>query len=315
MSQSYEPAAVMPPPPETLSVQARAALAAMVEATPADLSNIDTAQMRFFAEQMQTGLGAAQQAAHPVDIADDVIAGVPVRRIVRSSGEVDRRRVLMNLHGGGFRVDAGSLTENIPIAAISGIQVVAVRYRLAPENPYPAAVEDALAVYRALLAGHEARDIGVYGTSAGAVIGPQLMMRLQAEALPLPGALGVFSGESDMVGVADSLRIFAMAAEGELLIRCKNDYVGEADPFDPLVSPIRGDLAHFPPTLSVSSGRDALLSGTVNLNRALTAAGVPAELVIYDALPHAFWANLIAPESDDAFRRMASFFTTHLGAG
>jgi epsilon-lactone hydrolase len=314
MSQSYEPAAVMPPPPETLSEQARSALAAMVAAAPADLFNLDMPQMRFFAEQVQAALGAEQQKAHPVTITEDVIASVPVCRIVRASGVVDSRRVLMNLHGGGFAVDAGSLTENIPIAAITGITVVAVLYRFAPEHPYPAAVDDALAVYKALLANHDPRDIGVYGTSAGAVIGPQLMMRLKAESLPQPGALGVFSGEADLVGIADSLRIFARTQEAELLERAKNDYVGEADPLDPLVSPIRGDLAGFPATLCVASGRDILLSGTVNLSRALSAAGVLSELLVYDALPHAFWANLMAPESDDAFQRMSAFFSTRLGA-
>jgi acetyl esterase/lipase len=314
MSQTYEPAAVMPPPPDTLSEQARTALAAMAAGIPADLANIDIAIMRTFAEQVQLGLGAEQQKAYPVNIADDVIAGVPVRRIVRSSGAVDRHRILMNLHGGGFCVDAGALTENIPIAAIAGIEVVAVCYRLAPEHPYPAAVDDALAVYRALLADHDPRDIGVYGTSAGAVIGPQLMMRLKAEGLPLPGALGVFSGEGDLVGAADSLRVFARTAEADLLIRAKQDYVGTSDPHDPLVSPIRGDLTGFPATLCISSARDILLSGTANLSRALTDAGVSSQLVVYDALPHAFWANILAPESDDAFTRMSAFFTKHLGA-
>jgi epsilon-lactone hydrolase len=314
MSQTHEPAAVMPPPPVTLSEQARVSLAAAAAAVPVDLANVDPAMMRLFADQVQTGLGAEQQKTYPVTVTEDVIAGVPVRRIVRASGEVDRRRVLMNLHGGGFAVDAGSLTENIPIAAITGMEVVALLYRLAPENPYPAAVDDALAVYKALLADHDPRDIGVYGTSAGAVIGPQLMMRLKVEGLPPPGALGVFSGEADLVGVADSLRIFARAAEADLLIRCKLDYVGDADPHDPLVSPILGDLSVFPTTLCVSSGRDVLLSGTANLSRALTAAGVSAELVVYDALPHAFWANIPAPESDEAFQRMSSFFTTELGA-
>jgi monoterpene epsilon-lactone hydrolase len=314
MSQYYEPAAVMPPPPETLSEQARSALAAMVAGAPVDLSSLDLPQMRFFAEQMQALVGAEQRKAHPVSISEDVIADVPVRRIVRASGEVDSRRVLLNLHGGGFAVDAGSLTENIPIAAITGIEVVAVLYRFAPEHPYPAAVDDALSVYEALLSDHDPCEIGVYGTSAGAVIGPQLMMRLKAESLPLPGALGVFSGEADLAGIADSLRIFARTAEADLLVRCKQDYVGRADPLDPLVSPIRGDLTGFPTTLCVSSARDVLLSGTANLSRALSAAGVSSELLVYDALPHAFWANLLAPESDDAFQRMSSFFTTNLGA-
>jgi len=314
MSQTYEPAAVMPPPPETLSEQARAALAAMGAVATPDLSNLDMAQMRFFADQIQLAQAAEQRKAHPVTIVDDTIAAVPVRRIVRAAGVADSRRVLMNLHGGGFAVDAGSLTENIPIAAITGLEVVAVLYRFAPEHPFPAAVDDALAVYKALLADHDPRDIGVYGTSAGAVIGPQLMMRLKAEGLPLPGALGVFSGEADLVGVADSLRVFARTAEANLLIRAKQDYVGKADPLDPLVSPIRGDLTGLPTTLCVSSARDILLSGTANFSRALTDAGVSSELLVYDALPHAFWGSMVAPESDHAFRRMSSFFTTNLGA-
>jgi acetyl esterase/lipase len=305
-----EPAAHMPPHPETLSAEARAHLANIVAL---DAGEIDLQMMRPFTDQIQAMVGAEQRKVHAVSVTDDVIAGVPVRRIAPASGEVDRSRVLLNLHGGGFATDSGSLTENIPVAALSGIEVVAVLYRLAPEHPFPAAVDDALAVYRALLATYDPRDIGVYGTSAGAVIGPQLMMRLQAESLPLPGVLGVFSGEPDLAGTADSLRIFASAAEFKVLTDAKWTYVGDADPHDPLLSPIYGDLSGFPPTLCLSSGRDILLSGTTNLCRALSDAGVSAELVVYDALPHAFWSVMLAPESDDAFRRMASFLTKHLG--
>jgi acetyl esterase/lipase len=307
----YEPAAHMPPPPETLSAEALAQLGLLASAGPAPA--MDIAEMRPLAEQMQEMVGAEQRKVHAVTVTDDMIAGVPVRRIARASGAVDRARVLLNLHGGGFATDSGSLTENIPIAAISGVEVVAVLYRFAPEHPYPAAVDDALAVYKALLADHHPADIGVYGTSAGAVIGPQLMMRLRGEGLPLPGALGVFSGEPNLVGTADSLKIFARSVEGKMLIDAKGSYVGKADPNDPMVSPIFGDLSFFPPTLCVSSGRDVLLSGTVNLNRKLSDAGVPTELIVYDALPHAFWAYILAPESDDAFRRMSSFLVKHLG--
>ncbi|MEJ0067309.1 MAG: alpha/beta hydrolase [Caulobacteraceae bacterium] len=307
----HEPARHMPPPPETLSAEARAYLASLVPIDP-NLA-IDVASMRPFTEQIQQLVGAEQRKAHAVTVTEDVIAGVPVRRIAPASGVADRGRVLLNVHGGGFATDSGSLTENIPIAALGGVEVIAVLYRLAPEHPFPAAVEDALAVYRALLDDHDPRDIGVYGTSAGAVIGPQLMMRLRAESLPLPGVLGVFSGEPDLVGTADSLRIFAAAAEFKALTDAKWSYVGDADPRDPLLSPIYGDLSGFPPTLCLSSGRDVLLSGTVNLHRGLSDAGVAAELAVYDALPHAFWASMLSPESDDAFRRMAAFLTRHLG--
>jgi len=306
-----EPAAHMPPPPPTLSAEALAQLALLASAPPPQM--LEMPQMRLFAEQMQAILGAEQRKTHQVSIIEDVIAGVSVRRITRAAGEIERAKVFLNLHGGGFAVDAGSLTENIAIAALTGIEVVAVLYRFAPEHPFPAAVDDALAVYKALLAEHHPADIGVYGTSAGAVIGPQLMMRLKAESLPVPGVLGVFSGEADLVGVADSLKIFATAAEAQMLIDAKTAYVGEADPTDPLVSPIYGDLSFFPPTLCVSSGRDSLLSGTINLSRKLGDAGVQAELIVYDALPHAFWAYILAPESEDAFRRMSSFLVKHLG--
>ena len=307
----HEPAAHLPPPPDTLSEEARGQIAALM--TMEAVGSIDIPQMRLFADQMQTLIGAEQRKVHDVSVADEVIAGVPVRRVARASGEVDRRRVLLNLHGGGFATDSGSLTENIPIAALSGVEVIAVLYRFAPEHPFPSAVDDALAVYRTLLAEHDPRDIGVYGTSAGAVIGPQLMMRLQAESLPLPGVLGVFSGEPDLAGTADSLKIFAKSVEAQVLVDAKAAYVGGADPRDPLVSPIYGDVAGFPPTLCLSSGRDILLSGTVNLSRKLGDAGVEAELVVYDGLPHAFWAYLLAPESADAFRRMSSFLVKHLG--
>jgi acetyl esterase/lipase len=307
----YEPAAHMPPPPSTLSEAAVTQMAGMINAGP--IPEMTMEQMRFFAEQMQIGIGGEQRKAHAVSVTDDEIAGVPVRRIARETGAVDKTKVLINLHGGGFATDAGSLTENIPIAALTGIEVVAVLYRFAPEHPFPAAVEDALAVYKALLADHDASNIAVYGTSAGAVIGPQLLMRLKAEGLPMPGALGVFSGEADLVGIADSLKIFARSGENALLTQCKDAYVGAADPKDPLLSPLFGDLSFFPPTLLVSSGRDVLLSGTVNLHRKLKDDGVDAELLVYDALPHAFWANLLAPESDDCFRRMSAFLSTHLG--
>jgi len=306
----FEPAAHMPPPPHTLSAQAIAYMDGMAKVELPSV--IDMAQVRLFANAIQTMLGEEQAKTYPVTISEDVIAGVPVRRIVRSQGKLNRSKVLLNMHGGGFATDAGSLTENIPIASLSGIEVVAVRYRLSPEHPYPAAIDDALAVYKALLGAYGAGDIGVYGTSAGAVIGPQLMMRLKAEGLPRPGVLGVFSGEADLSTVADSLKIFAKAGEGQLLTDCKLAYVGNADPKDPLVSPIYGDLSFFPPTLCVSSGRDLLLSGTINLNRKLGDEGVITELLIYDALPHAFWSNFVAPESDDAFRRMTDYLVKHL---
>ena len=79
-------------------------------------------------------------------------------------------RVLINVHGGGFVVDSGSLTETIPLANLTRTKVVAVLYRLAPEHPFPAAVDDTVAVYKELLKTYRPKNIGLYGTSAGAIL-------------------------------------------------------------------------------------------------------------------------------------------------
>src|SRR5258707_5695032 len=198
--QAFSQAIPLPPLPESLSEQARAQLAGSASAPRA--APMTVAQMRAFADQFQQVWSARQKTKYAVTIADDVIAGVPVRKI-SPAAQADSGRIFLNLHGGGFQLDSGSLTENIPIAALTGIPVVAVRYRLAPENPFPAAVNDALAVYRVLLKSHQAKDIAVYGTSARAAFGPQLILRIIAEKLPVPGALGVFSRGTDLARMGD----------------------------------------------------------------------------------------------------------------
>ena len=160
------------PLPTTLSEAGRAAVEADEKAPPAprDLPGWRAHQNRF-----QQEFGARQMRRYPVDVTTSRIAGVPVR-LVRPAGEPARRKlILLNLHGGSFNSDSGSLTENIPVAALTRIPVVAVLYRLAPEHPFPAAVEDGLAVYRELLKSHAPSEIGIYGTSAGAIIGAQLI--------------------------------------------------------------------------------------------------------------------------------------------
>jgi acetyl esterase/lipase len=89
--------------------------------------------------------------------------------------------------------------------------------------------------------------------------------------------------------------------------------VASAGPKDPVLSPIYGDLHGLPPTLFVTSGRDLLLSGTVNLHRAYLNAGVDARLVVFDALPHAFWYDPLLPEAIEANHMMAEFFVKELG--
>jgi acetyl esterase/lipase len=226
--------------------------------------------------------------------------------------ELGKGAVLLNLHGGGFQLDSGSLTETIPIAALSGEPVVSVLYRLAPENPYPAALDDALAVYGALERDRPADRIAVYGTSAGAILGGELIAALSARKKPMPAALGFFSGTADLAVAGDSESWMPLPAKVRSVGEGLRDYAGGTSPTDPILSPLHGDVSNFPPTLLVSSTRDFLLSATAIFGRTLLERGVDARLVVFDGLPHAFWAYMDIPESQEANALMAAFLKRQL---
>jgi len=254
----------------------------------------------------------------PNKLVDETIAGVPVHIVTpEPMPEANNDKVLLNLHGGGFNSDSGSYTESIPIASYSGIKVVAVLYRLAPEHPFPAAVDDSVAVYKELLKTYKPDHIVIYGTSAGAILTAEVAAKLKQLNLPLPAALGIFSGMGDFARAGDSMALYALRGLSGHLDPPQPEahdpfYIGSADPKDPVLSPIYGDLHGLPPTLFVTSGRDLLLSGTVNLHRAYLNAGVDAHLVVYDALTHAFWYDQRLPEAIEANHIMADFFVKHL---
>jgi epsilon-lactone hydrolase len=255
----------------------------------------------------------------PNTIVEDKMAGVPVR-IVTPEGMPDgnKDKVLLNLHGGGFNSDSGSYTESIPIASYTGIKVVAVLYRLSPEVKFPAAVDDSISVYKELLKTYKPGRIVIYGTSAGAILTAEVAAKIKQMGLPMPAALGIFSGMGDFARAGDSLAMYALrglAGHLDPPDPGAHDpfYVASTDPKDPILSPIYGDLHGLPPTLFVTSGRDLLLSGTVNLHRAYLLAGVDARLVVYDALPHAFWYNPQLPEAIEANHIMADFFVKQIG--
>ncbi len=254
----------------------------------------------------------------PNQMTDDKIAGVPVRIVIPADmPEANRDKVLLNLHGGGFNSDSGSYTETIPMAGYTGIKVVAVLYRLAPEHPFPAALDDSVAVYKDLLKTYKPDYIVLYGTSAGAILTAEMAVKLKQLGLPLPAALGIFSGMGDFARSGDSISLFALRGlSGPLASPTSapsdREYLAATDPKDPVLSPIYADLHGLPPTLFVTSGRDALLSGTSNLHRAYLRAGVDARLVVFDALPHAFWYDPQLPEAIEANHIMADFFVKQL---
>jgi acetyl esterase/lipase len=192
-----------------------------------------------------------------------------------------------------------------------------VLYRLAPEHPFPAAVDDSVAVYKELLRTYKSSHIAIYGTSAGAILTAEVAARLKQLGLPFPAALGIFSGMGDFSRFGDSEALYALRGLSGHLDAPEPEphdpeYVAATDSRDTVLSPIFSDLHGLPPTLFITSGRDLLLSGTVNLHRAYLNAGVDARLVVFDALPHAFWYDSTLPEAIEANHMMADFFVQQL---
>lgn len=305
------------PVPQTVSPQAQKMLGRVVSdaAKPQTLE-----ERRTLTDAWQARAGAAMKSVYPVNLSDSTIAGVPVRIVMPLSVPAEKqRRVLICLHGGGFNSDSGSLTESIPVANLTQTKVVSVLYRLAPEHPFPAGLDDAVAVYKEVLKTYQAKNIGVYGTSAGAILTAEVAVKLKQLGLPLPGALGVFSGMGDFSREGDSQSLFALAGlSGHLDPPDPKQihdlgYVGSTSPTDPVLSPVFADVHGFPPTLFITSTRDLLLSGTTILQRHFLESGVSAPLVVFEALPHAFWNDVGLPESREAHHIMAKFFDNHLG--
>lgn len=175
-----------------------------------------------------------------------------------------------------------------------------------------------MTVYKELLKTYKPDHIVIYGTSAGAILTAEVAVKLKQLNLPLPAALGIFSGMGDFARSGDSIAIYGLRGFSGHLDppeRGARDpfYVGSTDAKDPVLSPVYADLKGLPPTLFVTSGRDLLLSGTANLHRAYLHAGVDARLVVFDALAHAFWYDPRLPEAIEANQMMAEFFVKQLG--
>ncbi|HUE43568.1 MAG TPA: alpha/beta hydrolase [Candidatus Sulfotelmatobacter sp.] len=305
------------PMPSTVSPEAQKYLEGLTHRSTAAESLEDR---RKRTDEWRVKQSAEAKRLFPVKVEQTNTAGVRTDTITPlDAPAANRDRVLINLHGGGFNSDSGSLIEGVPIANLAKIKVVSVYYRLAPENPFPAAVDDVVSVYKELLKTYKPKKVGIFGTSAGATLTAEVASKLRQLGLPMPGALGMFSVHPDYSRPTDSQQIFALEGlPGRLSPRDPNKppedaYAASTDRKDPVLSPIFADLKGWPPSLLVTSTRDLLLSDTTMFHLALTKAGVDAQLLVYEALPHAFWYHYELPETTDTLDRMAKFFVDKLG--
>ncbi len=277
---------------------------------------------RSYYDRINSDRAERMRRLYPVKIENRRIGGISTQVITPARGIAarQRKRVLINLHGGAFLWGAGSggLVESIPIASLGGIEVVSVDYRQGPEHVFPAASEDVAAVYRALLKRYPARNIGIYGCSAGGVLTGEAVAWIIARKLPVPGAIGTFCGSvTDMGGdstyMAPALNGDPVTAKPLKLADLP--YFRQVKVGNPLVFPANSPvlLARFPPTLLITGTRDFTLSSVIQSQRLLSAAGVDAELHVWDGMWHSFFSDPELPESREAYRVIVRFFDQKLG--
>jgi acetyl esterase/lipase len=218
--------------------------------------------------------------------------------------------VLFEIHGGGLIGGGGEICRTMAARAAGrmGALVYAPDYRLPPLHPYPAALDDCVAAYRDVLARHEARRIVVHGGSAGGNLAAALMLRARAEGLPLPAGLILETPELDLTESGDSFQtnmiVDVVLQRGLMPLNLL--YAGGHDLADPYLSPLFGDVSGgWPPTLLTAGTRDLFLSNAVRMLHRLRRADVPAELLVYEAMPHGGFFG--TPEDQSVAQDIAAF--------
>jgi epsilon-lactone hydrolase len=266
-------------------------------------------------------LGAMMPMPEGVSVTPTTVGGVRAERHVPDGG--DEGAAVLYLHGGGYCI--GSAETHRPmcahLAAVLGCPVVALDYRLAPEHPHPAAVDDAVAAVRALQAeGIDPDRLAIAGDSAGGGLTAVTCIVLRDAGEPVPAAAVLISPWTD-VGGGDSAS-FTSRAEVDPFVfpdslgEMAGWYLGDHDPRCPLASPLHADLTGLPPTLIHVGDHERLLDDATGMGERLAAAGVDVSLEVWPEMVHVwhFFAGHV-PEADEGIAAVARWLRFRLGLG
>jgi monoterpene epsilon-lactone hydrolase len=226
------------------------------------------------------------------------------------------RGIILDIHGGALILCGGELCRLMGMGSAERLQrpVWSVDYRMPPDHPYPAALDDCLAAYRTLLRERSSAEIVVSGGSAGGNLAAALMLRARDEGLPLPAGLLLATPEIDLTESGDSFHTNSGVDPGlRSLMPVNLLYANGHDLSHPYLSPLFGDLKGFPRTLLTTGTRDLYLSNTVRMHRKLRAAGVLAELHVTEAGPHTGFPG--APEAREIELEILRFLREVLPQG
>ena len=256
-----------------------------------------------------------------VTIEEDEIAGVTVRWV--TPAEIDpanQNRLFVHIHGGAYVVNGGlaGTTEAVMIAHGAKIPAVSIDYSMPPErDPFPASINDVVAVWRNLLKERSAESMMLGGTSAGGGLTLASTMKIRELGLNLPGAVYVGTPWADLTKTGDThftnagIDRILVTYEG-LLEEAARLYAGGNDLKTPLISPVYGDFTGFPPTILFSGTRDLFLSDVVRVHQKLREAGIEADLHVLEAISHGEYQAFGTPESDHWVSEVGAFANKHL---
>jgi epsilon-lactone hydrolase len=238
--------------------------------------------------------------------------GVRAERITTPASQQDRH--VLHLHGGGFITGSPSLYRHLTwrIASAARARVLSIDYRLAPEYPFPAALDDAVTAYRWLLAdGADPRRVAVIGDSAGGGLAFSLLLRLRDGGFPLPAAAVALSPWTDLTLTGPSFRLNAAAdplVNVEGAAQFVGYYVAGADPRSPYISPLYGNLTGLPPTIIQVGSDEVLRDDAVRMADRMRAAGCQVKLEIWPRMPHVWHLYVpVIPEARRAIDRIGAF--------
>ena len=311
------------PVPETVSERLRQNVARPLAApfpapkTPAEWKQLQDAR----AADRSKGVPALLASLH-VKMTPQTIGGVRTFVITPEAiAPENRKRVLVHVHGGAYVFFGGEsgTPEAILMAHHGKIKVISVDYRMPPDHPFPAALDDTVAVWKEVIRDYKSASAGLFGTSTGGGLTLATVLRLKQLGLPVPRAIAPGTPWSDLTKTGDSYftneHIDNVLVDYERLLGpCARLYAGSHDLKDPLLSPVYGDFHGFPPAILLSGTRDLFLSNTVRVHRKLRNAGVVADLHVFEGQSHGQYMldQVDSEESRESFGELARFFVRHL---
>jgi monoterpene epsilon-lactone hydrolase len=312
------------PVPDTVSPQIQKLIAAPLTPTWNVIPNTPDewkAQINAVVAATMPTLPALRQKLH-VKVEPMTVDGVKAFMVTPDDiPPQNRNRLLIHVHGGcyvSFPGESGTV-EAIYMAGFGRFKIISADYRMPPDHPYPAALDDAITVWKGAQKMADPKNMAIFGSSAGGALTLSMVLRAKQENLPLPAATAPGTPMADLTLDGDTFRTNAMLDNVLVAPNANCDkraalYTNGRDLKDPMLSPVYGDMHGFPPTILTSGTRDLLLSNTVRVHRKLRQAGVEAVLQVFEGQAHAqYYRDVTAPETKEAFEEIALFFDKHLG--